>query len=209
MEISQSINTDAGNLNTKQYNKTLKSEANRKNKTIKKIRKESEIEINQEQDRLNNKINILHLAQTRRLETIKRNYDNSIKFLKKRFDSELEKIKTSFLNSKTKIYGQDNDDFIDRIDLKTKVRDKENHVEIEVQIPKNQASNLFMAVNKREVRLNLNRHYQDIYEKNDSKIQYNKKHSLTKEINVNDILSEKNISKIIMEDKTVFKIPKA
>lgn len=209
MEISQSINTDAGNLNTKQYNKTLKSEANRKNKTIKKIRKESEIEINQEQDRLNNKINILHLAQTRRLETIKRNYDNSIKFLKKRFDSELEKIKTSFLNSKTKIYGQDNDDFIDRIDLKTKVRDKENHVEIEVQIPKNQASNLFMAVNKREVRLNLNRHYQDIYEKDDSKIQYNKKHSLTKEINVNDILSEKNISKIIMEDKTVFKIPKA
>ena len=209
MEISQSTNTDAGNLNTKQYNKTLKSEANRKNKTIKKIRKESEIEINQEQDRLNNKINILHLAQTRRLETIKRNYDNSIKFLKKRFDSELEKIKTSFLNSKTKIYGQDNDDFIDRIDLKTKVRDKENHVEIEVQIPKNQASNLFMAVNKREVRLNLNRHYQDIYEKNDSKIQYNKKHSLTKEINVNDILSEKNISKIIMEDKTVFKIPKA
>ena len=143
------------------------------------------------------------------METIKRNYDNSIKFLKKRFDSELEKIKTSFLNSKTKIYGQDNDDFIDRIDLKTKVRDKENHVEIEVQIPKNQASNLFMAVNKREVRLNLNRHYQDIYEKNDSKIQYNKKHSLTKEINVNDILSEKNISKIIMEDKTVFKIPKA
>ena len=209
MEISQSTNTDAGNLNTKQYNKTLKSEANRKNKTIKKIRKESEIEINQEQDRLNNKINILHLAQTRRLETIKRNYDNSIKFLKKRFDSELEKIKTSFLNSKTKIYGQDNDDFIDRIDLKTKVRDKENHVEIEVQIPKNQASNLFMAVNKREVRLNLNRHYQDIYEKNDSKIQYNKKHSLTKEINVNDVLSEKNISKIIMEDKTVFKIPKA
>jgi len=209
MEISQSINTDAGNLNTKQYNKTLKSEANRKNKTIKKIRKESEIEINQEQDRLNNKINILHLAQTRRLETIKRNYDNSIKFLKKRFDSELEKIKTSFLNSKTKIYGQDNDDFIDRIDLKTKVRDKENHVEIEVQIPKNQASNLFMAVNKREVRLNLNRHYQDIYEKDNSKIQYNKKHSLTKEINVNDILSEKNISKIIMEDKTVFKIPKA
>jgi len=209
MEISQSTNTDAGNLNTKQYNKTLKSEANRKNKTIKKIRKESEIEINQEQDRLNNKINILHLAQTRRLETIKRNYDNSIKFLKKRFDSELEKIKTSFLNSKTKIYGQDNDDFIDRIDLKTKVRDKENHVEIEVQIPKNQASNLFMAVNKREVRLNLNRHYQDTYEKNDSKIQYNKKHSLTKEINVNDILSEKNISKIIMEDKTVFKIPKA
>ena len=74
MEISQSTNTDAGNLNTKQYNKTLKSEANRKNKTIKKIRKESEIEINQEQDRLNNKINILHLAQTRRLETIKRNY---------------------------------------------------------------------------------------------------------------------------------------
>ena len=55
MEISQSTNTDAGNLNTKQYNKTLKSEANRKNKTIKKIRKESEIEINQEQDRLNNK----------------------------------------------------------------------------------------------------------------------------------------------------------
>lgn len=209
MEISQGPSIDSNVQNSKQYTKALKAEVESKNKTINKIRKESDVEINQEQDRLNNKINILHLAQTRRLETIKNNYDKSIKVLRDRFEQELEKLKSSFLSSKTKIYGQDKDEFIDRIDLLTDVHDDEKYIEVEVFIPKEQANNLFLAVNNREIKLNLNRSYTDSYEKNEEKISFNKNQSLTKELHVADILSEKNISKIIMEDKTIFKIPKA
>ena len=46
-------------------------------------------------------------------------YAKSFKIMKKRFDQELNRIKTNVLASKTKIYGEANDEFKDRIELKT------------------------------------------------------------------------------------------
>ena len=151
----------------------------------------------------------MHQAQANRINTIKKNYDNSLKILKDRFDSELEKLKNGFLNSKKQIFGLDEDQFRDRIELKTRLLDQPKYVELEVYVPKAQAANLFTTVDKREIKVNLTRNHSDSFKDEDERTEFKKKQSVTKLLQTNDILSERNISKVILEDKTIFKIPKA
>ena len=125
------------------------------------------------------------------------------------FDQELNRIKTNVLASKTKIYGEANDEFKDRIELKTEVKNHDKHVEVIVYIPKELSSNLFTSIDQRDVKINLSRSYDDEYVKNDERIRFNKNQTVTKELKVADILKESNLSKIIMDDKTIFKIEKA
>ena len=78
-------------------------------------------------------------------------------------------------------------------------------------MPNHQANNLFTTIDMRDVKINLSRNYKDSFS-NDSKNEetfMSKSQSLTKIIKVPDILSDKNISKIILDDKTIFKIKKA
>lgn len=209
MEISQRYQIEGRKKLKNKYEKDLRAETKTKNKKIENYKKKSEHEINNEIIRQDKKLEALQSTQTKRLESIKTNYDKSIKILKRRFDQELERIKSSFLSSKTKVYGLDKDEFKDRVELKTELRDQKDYIELEVHVPKEQANNLFTSVDKREIKVNLSRNYADKYSNNDETIEYRKNHSVTKDLRVNDILSDKNITKIILEDKTIFKIPKA
>ena len=209
MEISQRYQIEGRKKLKNKYEKDLRAETKTKNKKIENYKKKSEHEINNEIIRQDKKLEALQSTQSKRLESIKTNYDKSIKILKKRFDQELERIKTSFLSSRTKVYGLDKDEFKDRVELKTELRDQKGFIELEVHVPKDQANNLFTSVDKREIKVNLSRNYADKYSNNDETIEYRKNHSVTKDLRVNDILSDKNITKIILEDKTIFKIPKA
>ena len=101
------------------------------------------------------------------------------------------------------------DDFQNRVEIMTKIADEPNFVELEVLVPKDQASNLFATVNKREINVNLSRYYTDDYSDEGESTHFRKNQTVSKIIRVNDILSDKNISKVIMEDRTIFKIPKA
>ena len=209
MEISQRYQIEGRKKLKNKYEKDLRAETKTKNKKIENYKKKLEHEINNEIIRQDKKLEALQSTQSKRLESIKTNYDKSIKILKKRFDQELERIKTSFLSSRTKVYGLDKDEFKDRVELKTELRDQKGFIELEVHVPKDQANNLFTSVDKREIKVNLSRNYADKYSNNDETIEYRKNHSVTKDLRVNDILSDKNITKIILEDKTIFKIPKA
>lgn len=206
MEINQ---IDSHRQIKNSLTKQSTEEIAKRRKNIQQLQKQSEHEINLEKTKINNKIQIFHTTQAKRLQAIKKNYDDSIKVLKNRFDNELMKIKNSFLNSKKQIFGMDEDQFQNRIELNTKISDRQKHVEVEVFIPKAQASNLFTTVDKRKIKINLTRNFSDSYDESGEVTNFRKNQSVTKEVNVADILSEKNISKVIFEDKVVFKIPKA
>lgn len=192
-----------------QYQKQVSNEIKNKNQRINKLRKNNEHEVQIEKQRLENRLVAEKGQQIERLKSVRESYNNSLKIIKKRFDQELTRLKNSFLNSKTKLYGMDKDQFSDRIDVKTKISDFPKHIEVEVYVPKEQANNLFTTVDKRDVKINLARNYSDEYTKGNEKTEFRKNQSVTKVIPVRDILSERNMSKVILEDKTIFKIPKA
>lgn len=191
------------------YKKQVSNEIKDKNQKINNLRKTNEHEIKVEKKKLDGKVLTEKKGQIERLNNIKKSYNDSITIIKNRFDQELERLKNSFLSSKTKLYGMDKDEFQDRIEIKTKIIESPKHVEVEVYVPKEQSSNLFTTVDQRDIKINLSRNYSDEYFVDNEKTNFRKNQSVTKIIPVNDILSERKISKVILEDKTIFKIPKA
>jgi len=191
------------------HEKKLRLETKNKDKQISKLRANSQKDIEVEKSRLKNKIIAYQKSQQNRLEKIRSKYDDSLKVIKARFDQELTRLKTNFLSSKTKIYGQDQDQFMDRLDIKTRIIDQPKYVELEIHIPKKQSQNLFATIDKRNIKINLTRRYDDNYSKADEDIYYKKNHSVTKSMYVDDILDEKSVSKVVLENKTIFKIAKA
>lgn len=207
MDIStQSINQKKIESNYNQQVRKLNYEHQKK---ISKIKTNNEKDIDIETSKSEQNIYQFQNRQKNRLERIREHYSNSLKVMKKRFDQELNRLKKNVLASKTKIYGDEDDAFKDRVELKTDVKNYDKYVEVIVHIPKALSSNLFTSIDQRDVKINLSRSYDDEYVENDERIRFNKNQTVTKELKVADILKESNLTKIIMDNKTIFKIEKA
>lgn len=208
MEINN-ISPQETSANILENKRNLYKEKVNHQKTLQKLRKKNDNEIEIESIKQKNNLISAQNQEKNKLETLRTQYANSLKKMKGLFDQELIKLRDSFLKSKTKLYGLDKDEFEDRISIETQVRQYPKYTELEVSIPRELSNQLFTTVNKREITLNLSRSFKDKYQEEGDSISFNKNQTITKKINVDEILSDKNITKVILEDKTIFKFAKA
>ena len=109
------------------------------------------------------------------------------------------------LASKTRIYGEANDEFKDRIELKAEIKNDDKHVEVIVYIPKELSSNLFTSIDQRDIKINLSRSYEDEYVENDERIRFNKNQTVTKELRLLIFLKKAIYPKLLWMTKQSLK----
>lgn len=132
-----------------------------------------------------------------------------LKRVKNQFENEIKKYKAESATEKSVKQSKSIDPFYNVSLLSPRIVESPKEVAIHIEIPEYEANNLKVSVQKKEINLNLARHFEDRLESQDGSVNKSRRSEvISKKISLPYYLSDKNISKEYHDNVLTIRINK-